>query len=174
MFRCSYDVKSVSRFVLAEPRDRRQRWFGAPLKFALGCLLVVLATSGVTAVFILEQVHKVVQDLRVNKPLKVDRRVLAHSHYGGPETLLFVGDDWRPATKYYPNAVPHLANEMLLVRIDPSKPFISMMSIPRELWVPIETPNGEIGPTRLNAAYTFGTTYLVETIKQVTGYRSTM
>ena len=155
--------------MLTEPRDHRRRWFGAPFKFALGCLLVVLASGGVTAVFILEQVHTVVQDLRVNKPLKVDRRVLAHTYYGGPETLLFVGDDWRPATKYYPNAVPHLANEMLLIRIDPSKPFISMMSIPRELWVPIATPNGEIGPTRLNAAYTFGTTYLVETIKQVTG-----
>ena len=159
----------MSGFVLTEPRDHRRRWFGAPLKFALGCLFVVLATGGATAVFILEQVHTVVQDLRVNKPLTVDRRVLAHTYYGGPETLLFVGDDWRPATKYYPNAVPHLANEMLLVRIDPSKPFISMMSIPRELWVPIATPAGEIGPTRLNAAYTFGTTYLVETIKQVTG-----
>lgn len=155
--------------MLAEPRDRRRRWFGAPVKFALGCLLVVLASGGVTAVFILEQVHTVVQDLRVNKPLKVDRRVLAHTYYGGPETLLFVGDDWRPATKYYRHAVPHLANEMLLVRIDPSKPFISMLSIPRELWVPIATPHGELGPTRLNAAYTFGTTYLVETIKQVTG-----
>ena len=165
----SYDVKSVSGSVLAEPRDRRQRWFGAPFKIVLGCLLVVLASGGATAVFILEQVHTVVQDLRVNKPLKVDRRVLAHDYYGGPETLLLVGDDWRPATKYYPHAVPHLANEMLLVRIDPSKPYISMMSIPRELWVPIQTPNGVVGPTRLNAAYTGGLTYLLETIKQVTG-----
>jgi LCP family protein required for cell wall assembly len=151
------------------PPAPRRRWFGTPVKLALGCLLVLLASAGATAVFVLEQVHTVVQDLRVNVPLKVNRKVLAHDYYGGPETLLMVGDDWRPATKYYPNAVPHLANEMLLVRIDPSKPFISMMSIPRELWVPIETPNGEIGPTRLNASYTYGTTYLVETIKQVTG-----
>jgi polyisoprenyl-teichoic acid--peptidoglycan teichoic acid transferase len=164
----SYDVKSVSGSVLAERRDHRRRWFGAPVKIALGCLLVVLASGGATAVFILEQVHTVVQDLRVNKPLKVDRRVLAHDYYGGPETLLLVGDDWRPATRYYPHAVPHLANEMLLVRIDPSKPYISMMSIPRELWVPIQTPNGVVGPTRLNAAYTGGLTYLLETIKQVT------
>ena len=165
----SFDVKSVSGSVLAEPRDHRQRWFGVPFKIALGCLLVVLASGGATAVFILEQVHTVVQDLRVNKPLKVDRRVLAHDYYGGPETLLLVGDDWRPATKYYPHAAPHLANEMLLVRIDPSKPYISMMPIPRELRVPIQTPNGVAGPTRLNAAYTGGLTYLLETIKQVTG-----
>jgi polyisoprenyl-teichoic acid--peptidoglycan teichoic acid transferase len=135
----------------------------------LGCVIVVLASAGGTAVFILEQVHTVVQDLRVNKPLTVDRKALAPDYYGGPETLLLVGDDWRPATKYYPHAVPHLANEMLLVRIDPSKPYISMMSIPRELWVPIQTPAGVVGPTRLNAAYTGGLTYLLETIKQVTG-----
>ncbi|MBV8929568.1 MAG: LCP family protein, partial [Mycobacteriaceae bacterium] len=166
---CSYDFDSGPESVLAEPRHHRRRWFGAPVKFALGCALVVLASGGATAAFVLEQVHTVVQDLKVNKPLQVDRRMLAHTYYGGPETLLFVGDDWRPATKYYRHAVPHLANEMLLVRIDPAKPFISMLSIPRELWVPIATPKGEIGPTRLNAAYTFGTTYLVETIKQVTG-----
>ncbi len=138
-------------------------------RLVLGCLVVVLAAGGATAVFVLEQVHTVVQDLRANKPLPVDRRVLAPDYYGGPETLLLVGDDWRPQTKYYRRAVPHLANEMLLVRIDPSKPWISMMSIPRELWVPIQTPGGTIGPTRLNAAYTFGTTYLVDTIKQITG-----
>jgi LCP family protein required for cell wall assembly len=62
-----------------------------------------------------------------------------------------------------------LANEMLLVRIDPNKPYIAMLSIPRELWVPIQTPNGVIGPTRLNASYTYGLTYLLDTIKQVTG-----
>ncbi|MBV9413389.1 MAG: LCP family protein, partial [Solirubrobacterales bacterium] len=159
----------MSDFALTEPRQHRRRWLAAPIKLALGCLIVVLASTGATAVFILEQVHTVVQDLRVNVPLRVDRKVLAHDYYGGPETLLLVGDDWRPATRYYRHAVPHLANEMLVVRIDPSRPYISMMSIPRELWVPIATPHGEVGPTRLNAAYTGGLTYLLETIKQVTG-----
>ncbi len=50
---------------------------------------------------------------------------------------------------------PHLANEMLLVRIDPSKPYISMMSIPRELWVTISPP-GQAPYDRLNSAYTSG------------------
>ncbi|HUA47150.1 MAG TPA: LCP family protein [Solirubrobacteraceae bacterium] len=147
-----------------KPPRRRIGW-----RLLLGCLLVVLASAGATAVFILEQVHTVVQDLDVNKPLTVDRRALATDYYGGPETLLMVGDDWRPATKYYPNAVPHLANEMLLVRIDPSKPYISMMSIPRELWVTITPPNGATYTNRLNSAYTWGVTTLLQTIKQVTG-----
>jgi LCP family protein required for cell wall assembly len=148
----------------SKPPLRRIVW-----RLLLGCLIVVLASAGGTAVFVLEQVHTVVQDLHANKPLVVDRRALAPDYYGGPETLLMVGDDWRPATKYYPHAVPHLANEMLLVRIDPSKPYISMMSIPRELWVPIQTPNGVAPANRLNSSYTGGLTYLLDTIKQVTG-----
>jgi LCP family protein required for cell wall assembly len=138
-------------------------------RLLLGCLIVVLASAGATAVFIVEQVHTVVEDLHANRPLKVDRKALAPDYYGGPETLLLVGDDWRPKTRYYARAVPHLANEMLLVRIDPNRPYISMLSIPRELWVPIQTPNGALGPTRLNASYTYGLTYLLDTIKQVTG-----
>ena len=58
---------------------------GIVWRLLLGCLIVVLASAGATAVFILEQVHTVVEDLRANKPLKVDRKVLAHDYYGGPE-----------------------------------------------------------------------------------------
>lgn len=138
-------------------------------RLLLGCVIVVLASAGATAVFILEQVHTVVQDLHTNRPLPVDRQALAPDYYGGPETLLLVGDDWRPKTKYYATAVPHLANEMLLVRIDPSRPYISMMSIPRELWVTITRPDGTTYTNRLNSAYTWGLTTLLRTIKHLTG-----
>jgi polyisoprenyl-teichoic acid--peptidoglycan teichoic acid transferase len=161
-------VRSTSVPPPTEPHTRR-RWFGTSVKLALGCLLVLLASAGATAVFVLEQVHTVVQDLKVSVPLQVNRKVLAHDYYGGPETLLFVGDDTRSVFKYYNAYVPNLANEMLLVRIDPSKPYISMMSLPRELWVPITEPNGVTITNRLNSAYTYGTTTLLETIKQVTG-----
>jgi polyisoprenyl-teichoic acid--peptidoglycan teichoic acid transferase len=162
-------VRSTSVPPPTEPHTPRRRWFGTSFKLALGCLLVLLASAGATAVFVLEQVHTVVQDLKVSVPLQVNRKVLAHDYYGGPETLLFVGDDTRSVFKYYNAYVPNLANEMLLVRIDPSKPYISMMSLPRELWVPITEPNGVTITNRLNSAYTYGTTTLLETIKQVTG-----
>ena len=80
-----------------------------------------------------------------------------------------VGDDTRSVFKYYNAYVPNLANEMLLVRIDPGKPWISMMSLPRELWVNVTEPDGVTYTNRLNSAYTFGTTTLLKTIKQVTG-----
>jgi len=150
-------------------RRRRFGWWAL-----LGCVIVLLASAGAAAVAVLEQVNTVVHDLNATKALKVDKRVLATSSFGQPETLLMVGDDTRSVFKYYynnpnNNRVPNLANEMLVVRIDPSKPWISMMSIPRELWVNITEPNGVTYPSRLNSAYTYGTTTLLKTIKQVTG-----
>ncbi len=136
----------------------------------LGCLVVLLASAGATAVFVLDQVHTFVHDISVNKPLNVSSKVLAASSYGRPETILFVGNDTRSVFKDYKGGyVPNLANEMLLIRFDPSKPWISMISLPRELWVNVTEPDGLTYTNRLNSAYTYGTTTLLRTIKQVTG-----
>jgi LCP family protein required for cell wall assembly len=59
---------------------------------------------------------------------------------------------------------------MLLVRIDPSKPTISMLSIPRELRVTIEPRRAQPVVNRINVAYTIGGIQLMtETIKHVLG-----
>ncbi|WP_249012296.1 LCP family protein [Conexibacter sp. DBS9H8] len=132
-------------------------------------MIVVLASAAAGAVFVLDQVNTFVADISVNKALKVSTGVLAHTSFGQPETLLLIGDDTRTVFKYYNAYVPNLANEMLMVRIDPGKPYISMMSLPRELWVNVTEPNGTTYTNRLNSAYTYGTTTLLKTIKQVTG-----
>jgi polyisoprenyl-teichoic acid--peptidoglycan teichoic acid transferase len=135
----------------------------------LGCVIVLLCSAGATAVAVLEEVHTLSQDLSQNGSLNVGAGSLASAGWGSPQTLLLVGDDQRLVTQYYHRAVPHLANEMLLVRLDPSKPYISMMSIPRELWVPIHPPGRLPYVNRLNSAYTYGVGTLVSTIKQVLG-----
>ena len=148
------------------PRPRRRYGWRA----VLGCLVVLLASAGAAAVAVIEQVHTIVQDISVNRPFEVSPSALVQSSYGQPETLLLIGNDTRAVFKYYTGGyVPNLANEMLLVRIDPSKPWISMMSLPRELWVTVTEPNGARYTNRLNSAYTAGTTTLLQTIKQVTG-----
>ncbi|MGO9974419.1 MAG: LCP family protein [Solirubrobacteraceae bacterium] len=146
------------------PPRRRYAW-----RAVLGCVIVLLASACAAAVAVLEQVHTIVQDISVNRPLKVSSKVLAKTNFGQPETLLLVGDDTRSVFKYYNAFVPNLANEMLLVRIDPSKPWVSMISLPRELWVNVTEPDGVTYTNRLNSAYTYGTTTLLQTIKQVTG-----
>jgi LCP family protein required for cell wall assembly len=134
----------------------------------LGCLIAFLAAAGTGAVFVLEQVNNITDALNQNKSLQVGNQ-LASAGYGSAQTLLLVGDDTRKVFKYYRGFVPDLANEMLLVRLDPSKPYISMMSIPRELQVTIHPPGRAAYTNRINSAFTFGIPTLVSTIKRVTG-----
>ena len=61
--------------LVATPR-RHHVW-----RAVLGCLLVLVAVAGATAVAVLEQVHTLVKDISVNKPLKVATTALAQSSY---------------------------------------------------------------------------------------------
>ncbi len=137
----------------ASPPRRRLR--GSFKGILLGCAVALVCAAAGTAVAVLDEVHTLRDALSVNGSLKVGNGYLAPAGWGDPQTLLLVGDDQRSLTKYYHVAVPHLANEMLLVRLDPSKPYISMMSIPRELWVHDPSPRracrtstGSTRPTR--------------------------
>jgi polyisoprenyl-teichoic acid--peptidoglycan teichoic acid transferase len=152
------------------PEPPRGGWWMAR-RFLLGGLGVVLLSGAGTAVVALNEVGKVVEALGQNRAVKLAPKTLASASSGSPETLLLVGDDRRPPLKGRPGGfvVPH-SNEMLLVRIDPSKPTISMLSIPRELQVTITPPNGLPTVNRINVAYTIGGIQLMtETIKRVLG-----
>jgi LCP family protein required for cell wall assembly len=146
----------------------------------LAAVGIVLLTGGATYAIVRNEVSKVVEALDQNKPVKLAPRVLAPASKGAPETLLLIGNDERPPPKDNPEGavLPH-SNEMLLVRIDPSKPTISMLSIPRELQVTFTAPNGEVITNRINSAYTYGfedgggtsggVKLMVETLKSVLG-----
>jgi polyisoprenyl-teichoic acid--peptidoglycan teichoic acid transferase len=132
---------------------------------------VVALSAGATAVLALNELDKVVEALGQNRAVKLAPKVLAPTSRGAPETLLLVGDDRRPPPKSNPSGIvlPH-SNEMLLVRVDPSKPTISMLSIPRELQVTINPPGAQPVVNRINFAYTLGGIQLMtETIKRVLG-----
>jgi len=133
-------------------------------------VIVLVCSAAVGATFVLEQVHTLRDALSQNRALSLPSGTLAPAGWGDPQTLLLVGDDQRALTRYYHHAVLPHSNEMLLVRIDPSKPYISMMSIPRELEATIY-PSGQAPiTTRFNYAYTAGgIPLLVSTIKRVLG-----
>ena len=144
-----------------------ERWRLAK-RALLGSLIVVVATAAAVATAALMEVGKAAT-------------LIGHNHIqvpavqpvapGSPQTLLLVGDDRRPPPKGRPTqaVVPH-SNEMLLVRLDPSKPTISMLSIPRDLQVTILPHNGPATVNRINVAYTLGGINLMtETIKRVLG-----
>jgi LCP family protein required for cell wall assembly len=143
-------------------------------------IAIVVLTGGATYAVARNEVSKVVEALDHNKPVKLAAKILAPTSKGAPETLLLIGNDERPPPKNNPGGavLPH-SNEMLLVRIDPSKPTISMLSIPRELQVTFTAPNGEVITNRINSAYTYGfedgrgtsggVKLMVETLKHVLG-----
>jgi polyisoprenyl-teichoic acid--peptidoglycan teichoic acid transferase len=161
------------------PEPPRRAWWMAK-RVLLAAVGIVLLTGATTYVVARNEVGKVVEALDQNQRVKIATKVLVPTSKGAPETLLLVGNDERPPPKDNPGGavLPH-SNEMLLVRIDPSKPTISMLSIPRELRVTFTAPNGEVITNRINSAYTYGsedgggtsggTKLMLETIKSVLG-----
>jgi polyisoprenyl-teichoic acid--peptidoglycan teichoic acid transferase len=146
----------------------------------LAGVAIVVLTGGASYAVARNEVSAVVKALDQSKPVKVATKVLAPAGKGEPETLLLIGNDERPPPKNNPGGavLPH-SNEMLLVRIDPSKPTISMLSIPRELQVSFTAPNGQLITNRINSAFTYGfedgggtsggVKLMVETLKRVLG-----
>ncbi len=146
----------------------RRRRPSTVVRIVLGCVIVLVASVAIGALVARNQVNDIKIAIDQNKSIKIAPGALASAGWGDAQTLLLVGNDQRNHTTTAP-VLPH-SNEMLLVRLDPNKPWISMMSIPRELWVPIYPPNAPPVTTRFNYAYTAGgIPLLVSTIKQVLG-----
>jgi LCP family protein required for cell wall assembly len=66
----------------------------------------------------------------------------------GAFTVLLLGSD--DDTKFDPAHV--LTQSMILVRVDPASKSVTMLSIPRDLWVPLSTG----GTAKIDGAYSYG------------------
>lgn len=67
---------------------------------------------------------------------------------GAPFTVLLLGSD--DDEKFDPNHV--LTQSMILVRVNPAARQVTMLSIPRDLWVPLSVG----GSAKIDAAYAYG------------------
>ena len=79
---------------------------------------------------------------------------------GQPKNILLIGSDVRPD-----EGGPGRSDTLILVRMDSRRGFISMLSFPRDLYVPID---GGF-PDKINAAYSRGTDVAIRTVEQLTG-----
>jgi LCP family protein required for cell wall assembly len=140
--------------------ERRGLW----KRYLLGSAVVIIACAAATAVAAIHQVDRIAAafhgDLQVGD-------LLAQTDPGKPQTVLLIGSDKRAK-----GAVDHgtgsRSDTMILMRLDPSKKAIALMSMPRDLKVRIPGH----GTDKLNAAYSYGgTRLLLNTVKQVTGLR---
>jgi LCP family protein required for cell wall assembly len=146
-------------------RVRRGRLWGRML---LGCLLVVAATAATVATGTLLEVKAFTDALKQSPQLKLGNE-LATANAGGPQTILLIGSDKRAKGAIDAGGPPH-SDTMLLVRLDPSQPDTTMLSVPRDLKVTIRPDHGTPTTQKINAAYSIGGAKLaVKTVKQLLG-----
>jgi polyisoprenyl-teichoic acid--peptidoglycan teichoic acid transferase len=133
-------------------------------RLLVGALLVVFAAAGATAVAAFHEIDKVVDALELGAELKLGRE-LAETDPGEPQTLMLLGSDRRPKNNVE-GAAGARSDTIMLVRLDPKKEAIALMSLPRDLKV--EIPGH--GTDKINMAYEYGGPRLtVRTVKQLTG-----
>lgn len=134
-------------------------------RLGIGALLVIFAAAGATAVAAFREVDRVVNALKTHRGLKLGAD-LAETDPGKPQTLLLLGSDRRPKNNTDPAATGARSDTIMLIRLDPSKKAIAMMSLPRDLKVQIPGHRTD----KINAAYEIGGPRLtLKTVKRLTG-----
>jgi len=140
------------------PKPKRYWW-----RFTLASTVIVAATAAATAASILLYIGSIADALNHNGVLqnKVER-FLAKTDGGEPENIVILGSDKRANEPEDPGR----SDTTLLLRLDPDKNAIALMSIPRDLKV--EIPG--YGTGKFNEAYSYGGPKLaLQVVKELTG-----
>jgi LCP family protein required for cell wall assembly len=144
-------------------KGRRTRSQRAVLFMGVATVLgILLIVSGV--VFVAVKLGNIERD---------DVRVDA-AKIGGPLNIVVVGSDSRDEISASdPNASAFLdgaatptgqrSDTIMVVRVDPNADHVDLLSLPRDLWLPL---SGSSDNSRINEAYSQGTQKLIDTIKQ--------
>src|SRR5262245_29774421 len=139
------------------PKPKRFWW-----RFLLGSFLVVAAVAGATAVSGILFFNDFADALSHNDRFRKLERLLANVDGGEPENILIIGSDKRANEP----ADPGRSDTTMLLRLDPDRNAIALMSIPRDLKV--EIPGN--GTEKFNAAYAYGGPKLtLRVVKELTG-----
>lgn len=140
------------------PKPKRFWW-----RFMLGSLIIVLVSAAATATVILRYVDSIAKALSHNNVLqsKVEK-FLSQTDGGEPENILILGSDKRASEP----GDPGRSDTTILLRLDPDRNAIALMSIPRDLKV--EIPG--YGTDKFNAAFAYGGPKLtLRVVKELTG-----
>jgi LCP family protein required for cell wall assembly len=128
-------------------------------RFIVAAVLIVALSAGATVTVALNTVNDLAEEVfprlsHINTP----KGLVTPEYSGGPETFLILGTDRREGSRdAFDRTDPPHSDTILLVRFDPSLGQTSVLSIPRDLLVNLQMPNGTVYPhEKVNAAYTFG------------------
>src|ERR1700742_3008089 len=138
-------------------------------KAAVASLVIVVCSGGAVAAAVLLQVHKIVHPPALPgapKPEPALQIPVEEVKPGGPRTLLVLGSDRR--SKRSADAKVGFearSDTILLIRLDPKRGRVAVLSIPRDLSVTIP---GHGDGQKINQAYTEGGAKLTtETVKNL-------
>jgi polyisoprenyl-teichoic acid--peptidoglycan teichoic acid transferase len=141
------------------PKKKRYWW-----RFSLASLIIIGVCAGATSAAILLYINSIAKALGHNDKIhhELEHVLPVPVPGGGPQTLLIIGSDSRPAfgEKY------GRSDTTILLRLDAGQNLISVMSIPRDL----KTEIPGVGTTKFNAAYSAGGPKLtIQVVKELTG-----
>jgi LCP family protein required for cell wall assembly len=133
------------------------------LRFTLAAFLIVAVAAAATSISILRYFDSIAQALSHNNVLTNELHdALAEVNGGQPQNILILGSDKRAGVQEDSGR----SDTTMLLRLDPDRNAIAVMSIPRDLKV--EIPG--YGTGKFNEAYAYGGPKLtLQTVKQLTG-----
>jgi LCP family protein required for cell wall assembly len=151
------------------PRQRRGflRWVGR-FFFSIVALLVMVTTAALAGTWFYGE-DTVSQLAPRTKEVKEARTVLnIAAAPSKPATALVIGYDRRVSTESA--ATPSRSDTIMLVRMDPERKAMTLLSFPRDLDVPIICKGVTHSNDRINSAYSMGgPKCTIETVKALTG-----
>jgi LCP family protein required for cell wall assembly len=142
---------------------RRHIRFPLWLRFLTASFLIVAAVAAATSASLILYLSDIANALKDNSIGKAVKNELSAIPDSGAQTIMILGSDKRNqeiSGKY------GLSDTTMLLRLDPDRNAIALLSLPRDLKV--EIPG--VGTDKLNAAYSLGGPKLtLQTVKQLTG-----
>jgi LCP family protein required for cell wall assembly len=147
-----------------EPPKKKRYWW----RFTLAAVIIVAVAASATAassLLYLESITKQLIDNSGHLPSEVEN-LIEEVHGGDPQTILIFGSDKRAGGSEVEEEEEGRSDTTILLRLDPEKHLISVMSIPRDL----QTEIPGVGTTKFNAAYSEGGPKLaLQVVKEMTG-----
>ena len=133
------------------------------LRFLTASFVIVASIAAATSASLILYLSDIANALRNHSVIEGVDPFLTRTTSSGPQTILILGSDKRNkeiSGKF------GLSDTTMLLRLDPDRNAIALLSLPRDLKV--EIPG--VGTDKLNAAYSLGGPKLtLRTVKQLTG-----
>ena len=136
----------------------------------LGLLVAVVAFVAFAIPYVIRVNSNLQNEERITEELREALTLTEEREPDDPFYMLLMGidrDEGRTeSAEYGADDSNYRSDSIMLVRVDPKTPSVTLVSIHRDTWVEL----GEYGMQKINAAFTFGgPAYMVETVEKLAG-----